>query len=272
MAGPEIHANAIDTLLRGLPLHDTGSLADLLIAIGLALLPALLGLRLRPFAALGLGAGAAVAYVVVAQIAFGRGLILPVTVPLIGLAVALVGALLVHWVTASVNQKARAFQVLRTAFREQARPESSRSCSGDRRADSCSMTRARTEAGQRLLGVIKMRLERRLHVDQHLLELRILRVRNQHVVDRREHLLVIRDFVFQIRAIESRDRRRAKLSLLGIGGILQAMALVTKLGVKSKPNATANSIDIANGKIALDRSKTPAVGDFANLMRRSADR
>jgi len=29
---------------------------------------------------------------------------------------------------------------------------------------------------------------------------------------------------------------------------------------------TANSIDIANGKIALDRSKTPAVRDFANLM------
>jgi adenylate cyclase len=104
MAGPEIHANAIDTLLRGLPLHDTGSLADLLIAIGLALLPALLGLRLRPFVALGLGAGAAVAYLVVAQIAFGRGLILPVTVPLVGLAVALVGALLVHWLTASVER------------------------------------------------------------------------------------------------------------------------------------------------------------------------
>src|SRR5215210_5267702 len=104
MAGPEIHANAIDTLLRGLPLHDTGSLADLLIAIGLALLPALLGLRLRPFVALGIGAGAAVAYVVVAQIEFGRGLILPVTVPIVGLAVALVGALLVHWLTASVER------------------------------------------------------------------------------------------------------------------------------------------------------------------------
>jgi adenylate cyclase len=104
MAGPEIHANAIDTLLRGLPLHATGDLADLLIAIGLALLPALLGLRLRPFVALGLGAAAAVLYVVIAQVAFGRGLILPVVVPLIGLAVALVGALLVHWLTASVER------------------------------------------------------------------------------------------------------------------------------------------------------------------------
>src|SRR5215213_5235274 len=104
MAGPEIHANAIDTLLRGLPLHDTGSLADLLIAIGLALLPALLGLWLRPFVALGLGAGAAVLYAVIAQLAFGRGLILPVVVPLVGLAIALIGALLVHWLTASVER------------------------------------------------------------------------------------------------------------------------------------------------------------------------
>ena len=104
MAGPEIHANAISTLLRGAPLHDSGGLADLLIGLALALLPALLGLRLRPFVALGLGAAAALLYAVVAQIAFGRGLILPVVVPLIGLAVALVGALIVHWLTASVER------------------------------------------------------------------------------------------------------------------------------------------------------------------------
>ena len=53
MAGPEIHANAIDTLLRGAPLHDTGDTADLLIALALTLLPLLLGILLRPFVALG---------------------------------------------------------------------------------------------------------------------------------------------------------------------------------------------------------------------------
>src|SRR5215218_211191 len=63
MAGPEIHANAIDTLLRGAPLHDTGDTADLLIALALTILPLLLGIRLRPFVALGIGAGAAVLYV-----------------------------------------------------------------------------------------------------------------------------------------------------------------------------------------------------------------
>jgi adenylate cyclase len=104
MNGPEIHANAIDTLLRGMPLHDTGGLADLLIAIGLALLPALLGLKLRPYLALGLGAAAALVYAALAQFAFGKGLILPVVVPLIGLAFALVGALAVHWMTASVER------------------------------------------------------------------------------------------------------------------------------------------------------------------------
>ena len=43
-------------------------------------------------------------YAVVAQLAFGAGLILPVVVPLIGLGFALVGALVVHWMTASVER------------------------------------------------------------------------------------------------------------------------------------------------------------------------
>jgi adenylate cyclase len=104
MAGPEIHANAIDTLLRGVPLHDSGRAADLLIALGLTLLPLLLGIWLRPFLALALGLGAAVLYVVIVQLAFGRGLILPVLVPLVGMAIALAGALVVHYLTASVER------------------------------------------------------------------------------------------------------------------------------------------------------------------------
>jgi adenylate cyclase len=104
MAGPEIHANAIDTLLRGAPLHDTGDTADLLIALALTILPLLLGIFLRPFVALALGLGAAVLYAVIAQIAFGRELILPVVVPLVGLAIALFGTLVVHYLTASVER------------------------------------------------------------------------------------------------------------------------------------------------------------------------
>ena len=104
MAGPEIHANAIDTLMRGLPLHAASDTADLLIALGLTLLPLLLGIWLRPFVALGLGLLAALVYAVIAQVAFGRGLILPLVVPLVGLGVALAGTLVVHYLTASVER------------------------------------------------------------------------------------------------------------------------------------------------------------------------
>ncbi len=38
MAGPEIHATAIDTLLRGAPLRATGEGDNLAIALALALL------------------------------------------------------------------------------------------------------------------------------------------------------------------------------------------------------------------------------------------
>ena len=104
MAGPEIHANAIETLLRGTPLHASSATADLPIALALTLLPLLLGIWLRPFVALAAGLAAALLYAVIAQVAFGRGLILPVVVPLIGLGIALTGALVVHYLTASVER------------------------------------------------------------------------------------------------------------------------------------------------------------------------
>ena len=40
----------------------------------------------------------------IAQVAFGRGLILPVMVPLVGFGVALTGTLVVHYLTASVER------------------------------------------------------------------------------------------------------------------------------------------------------------------------
>jgi adenylate cyclase len=104
MAGPEIHANAISTLLRGAPLHTSSGLADALIALALALLAPLAGLRLRPLIALALTAAAGVLYVVAVQLAFDGGLILPLVVPLTGLSVGFLGALLVHWLTATFER------------------------------------------------------------------------------------------------------------------------------------------------------------------------
>jgi CHASE2 domain-containing sensor protein len=86
MSGPEIEANAIDTALRGLPLHNVATFLDLLIVVGLGFLPALLSLALRAVAAVLLTPVVAVAYLVAAQVAFDDGRILPVATPLFALA------------------------------------------------------------------------------------------------------------------------------------------------------------------------------------------
>ena len=104
MAGPEIHANAVSTLLRGAPLRGSSGLADALLALALALLAPLLGLRLRPLTALAVSAAVGVLYLVVVQLAFAADLILPLVVPLVGLAVGFLGALLVHWLTATFER------------------------------------------------------------------------------------------------------------------------------------------------------------------------
>ena len=104
MAGPEIHANAISTLLRGVPLRSSNGLADALIAVALALLAPLASLLLRPLTALGISALVGVLYVAGAQLAFGQGLILPLVVPLTGLGIGFLGALLVHWLTATFER------------------------------------------------------------------------------------------------------------------------------------------------------------------------
>ena len=104
MAGPEIHANAISTLLRGVPLHGASRLAALLLALALGLMPPLVALRMRAWWALGLAVAAGVAYLVIAQLAFGAGLILPVVVPLIALGIGFLGTLLVQWLTATFER------------------------------------------------------------------------------------------------------------------------------------------------------------------------
>ena len=73
MSGPEIEANAIYTATHGLPLRDAPRWVDLLAILALGLLPALASLRLRALLAALLAPGAAVAWLVVAQVAFDHG-------------------------------------------------------------------------------------------------------------------------------------------------------------------------------------------------------
>ena len=104
MAGPEVHANAISTLLRGMPLRSAAGWVDVLLAILLALLAPLLGLRLRALYALGAALAAGVAYAVAVQFAFGGGRVLAFVGPMTGLAIGTVGTLLVHLLTTTVEK------------------------------------------------------------------------------------------------------------------------------------------------------------------------
>jgi CHASE2 domain-containing sensor protein len=94
MSGPEIQANAIWTALHDFPLREAPRWLDVLFVIALALLPALLSLRLGAAAvgltSLALGA----AWLVGAQLAFEAGHVVAVVAPLAALLVATAGALI----------------------------------------------------------------------------------------------------------------------------------------------------------------------------------
>ncbi|HEV3478647.1 MAG TPA: hypothetical protein VG144_04280, partial [Gaiellaceae bacterium] len=73
MAGPEIQANAITTVLRGLPLKSVPDWVDLVLVISLGLLAPLASLRLNLRGTLALAIAAAAAFLVGTQLAFQTG-------------------------------------------------------------------------------------------------------------------------------------------------------------------------------------------------------
>jgi CHASE2 domain-containing sensor protein len=95
MTGPEIEANAIYTAVHGLPLRDVSGWVGVLAIFALGLFPALTSLRVRALLAALMAPGAGVAWLVIAQLAFNRGWVVPVAAPLFALAlgtVATIGA------------------------------------------------------------------------------------------------------------------------------------------------------------------------------------
>jgi CHASE2 domain-containing sensor protein len=93
MSGPEIEANAIDTVLRGMPLRGTPRWAGLLIVLALGFLPALVSLRLRPLVAVAVVPGIAFVFLFIAQRTFDHGRILPVAMPLFALSLGTVSTI-----------------------------------------------------------------------------------------------------------------------------------------------------------------------------------
>lgn len=104
MAGPELEAHAISTVVRGFPLQSSPAAVDIALLVLLGFMPALLARRLALSWTLGLVIVAAFAYLVAVQLAFNWGLVLPVLYPLLTLALA---AITVVVVAAAVYAVAR---------------------------------------------------------------------------------------------------------------------------------------------------------------------
>ena len=98
MSGPEVQANALWTVLHGLPLRTAPAWASVLAILLLALMPAAAALRLRTLSVL-TAPVLAVAYVGVAYAAFLGGWILPMVAPLLGLALSSVGTVTASYLT-----------------------------------------------------------------------------------------------------------------------------------------------------------------------------
>jgi adenylate cyclase len=93
MPGPEVQANAISTVLRGLPLREAPWWLDVLAVVAMALAVPLASLRLRAGWAALAGAVALAGWLAAAQAAFDGGTVLAVVPPVLALTVGGVGAL-----------------------------------------------------------------------------------------------------------------------------------------------------------------------------------
>ncbi len=105
MSGVEVEANAISTILRGLPLHSSSWPVDLALILGLSLIPPLASMRLRPRSLFPITALAGILLVVAVQLAFEHGLVLPLVVPFGALVASAVGCLAVYYVFAAFERE-----------------------------------------------------------------------------------------------------------------------------------------------------------------------
>ena len=106
MSGPEIQASALATVRAGEPLQSTPAAVDIALIVLFALVPPFATLRLSPVLGLLLAAATAVVYAIVVQLGFEwEGVVLSFLYPIGTLAIATVGTVAVHYVTATMERQ-----------------------------------------------------------------------------------------------------------------------------------------------------------------------
>jgi adenylate cyclase len=104
MSGPEIHAQAIGTVLAGFPLRDVSTAVDVVLIVLMGLLVPLACIKLSFRASVPVMIAVAAALVVGTQVAFDDGRIVAFVYPVVALMIAVVGSLGGHYVLSGFEQ------------------------------------------------------------------------------------------------------------------------------------------------------------------------
>jgi adenylate cyclase len=104
MPGPEIWANAISTLLRGVPLRNAPGWLNIVAILLLGMAIPISSLRLRQWRSLLDALALAVVFTIAVQIAFDSGVIVTFVYPLLALAVGTLGTLAVLYVVETIER------------------------------------------------------------------------------------------------------------------------------------------------------------------------
>ena len=105
MAGAEVQANAITTVLDGFPLSSPSGALDIALIVLMAVVGPLAGVGRRPLLGFVIALGVGGLYLVVAQLAFNAGIVLPVVYPLVALAVGAICTLGLHYLLAAFERQ-----------------------------------------------------------------------------------------------------------------------------------------------------------------------
>ncbi len=105
MSGPEIQANAIATLRRGIPLRDASSSVQILLIAMLGFVTPLASLRLQALRAFALALVVGALFAVCNQFAFQSGVVLSFVYPLTALALSAVGTLGMQYMLVAVERR-----------------------------------------------------------------------------------------------------------------------------------------------------------------------